>query len=82
MITVKLYGLYRLESKKPAYQYDKADTINAALSLLAAETGVDEAVWKNAVMYVNDTPIDELKMFRTPLKDGDTLFILSPASGG
>lgn len=82
MITIKLYGLYRLEAKKPVFEYEKAETIKEALTLLSAETGVAEEVWEDAIMYVNGTPIYKLKMFRTPLKDGDILDIISPASGG
>lgn len=82
MITVKLYGLFRIEAEKPVYQFENAATLNDALIALQKETSLSLAEWKQAVLYVNGIPIDKLKMFRTPLKDGDTVAVLSPASGG
>ena len=82
MITVKLYGLFRLETEKPVYQFEAAKDVNAALELLAKESKLSLDDWKKAVIYINGTAIDKLNMFRTKLKDGDVLSVLSPASGG
>lgn len=82
MITVKLYGFYRLDAEKPLYQFESAKDVNAVLELLAKETRLTLDDWKNAIIYVNDTAIDKLNLFRTKVKDGDVLSVLSPASGG
>jgi molybdopterin converting factor small subunit len=82
MITVRLYGLFRLESEKPVYQFEPVQDVAAVLSLLAKESRLGLKDWKKAVIYVNGTAIDKLSMFRTQLKDGDVLSVLSPASGG
>jgi len=82
MITVKLYGLFRLETEKPVYQFEKVKDVGGVLELLTKESKLPLDDWKRAVVYVNGVAIDKLSMFRTKLKKGDTVSILSPASGG
>lgn len=82
MITVKLYGLFRISAGKAVFEFEKAKDLNEVVSLLAQNSEVSSDEWKQAVLYVNGVPIDKLKMFRTKINDGDIISVLSPASGG
>ncbi|NCA91651.1 MoaD/ThiS family protein [bacterium] len=82
MITVKLYGLYRLKAENPVYEINKVKTLADALVKLELATNVSVKEWEKAVIYINGVAIDKLKMFKSKLKDGDEVAILSPASGG
>lgn len=82
MVTVKLYGLFRMEADKAVYEFENTATLNDVLDALSRETKLAKKEWKKAVIYVNGTAIDKLRMFRTPLTEGDVVSVLSPASGG
>lgn len=81
MITIKLYGMFRQSCKEHEFSI-AASTVGEALSQLAALTNIPEKVWKQGFVFVNKVSFDRLKMYKTPLSDGDVVAILSPASGG
>ena len=37
---------------------------------------------KHSIVIVNDVNINDLKKYRTKLREGDKVLIMSPASGG
>ncbi|MDD3947753.1 MAG: MoaD/ThiS family protein [Clostridia bacterium] len=82
MITVSLYGLYRLKSNETMYEFEEAKDIKQLLLLVQAASGIPVKELKQAVIFVNDTPIDKLGLFRAKLNGGDRISIISPASGG
>ncbi len=82
MITVKLYGLYRLKAEKTDYEISKANNLSNVLAELETKTKVSVKEWAKAVIYINGVAIDKLNMFKSKVKDGDEVAILSPASGG
>ncbi len=82
MITIKLYGLYRLKTDESSYKIPKVKTLWDALTLLEGKTNVPVDEWENALIYINGVAIDKLNMFKSKLNDGDEIAILSPASGG
>lgn len=82
MITVSLYGLYRLQAKEARYELGDARDVRELLQYLEAAAGIPCKELKKAVIFVNGTPIDKTGMFRTKLHGGDRVSVLSPASGG
>ena len=78
MITVKLYGLLRLDSGIRERQL-KAATVNEVFSLLLKETDrITRKDLDGCVILINGK---EGKA-RNKLKDGDQVILLSPVAGG
>ena len=76
MITVKLYGLLRIESGIKEQQLD-AKTVNEVLDALAAH-GISPNELKGCVILINGSSANK----RSKLKDGDTVVLMSPVAGG
>jgi len=76
MITVKLYGLLRIESGIKEKQLEAA-SVKAVLESLA-ECGIDRKDLNSCVILVNG---DSAKK-RSKLTDGDTVVLMSPVAGG
>jgi molybdopterin converting factor small subunit len=77
MITVRLFGTLRLDAKRRSLTVE-ASTVAAMLSRVAAELAVRGRVLEQAVVFVNG----EKATLRTRLRDGDEVYLLSPAAGG
>ncbi|HLN60385.1 MAG TPA: MoaD/ThiS family protein [Symbiobacteriaceae bacterium] len=77
MITVRLFGTLRLDAKRRSLTVE-ASTVAAMLSRVAAELAVPGRVLEQAVVFVNG----EKATLRTRLRDGDEVYLLSPAAGG
>ena len=76
MITVKLYGLLRIESGIKQKQLE-ARTVKEVLSDLAA-CGIPQKDLEGCVVLVNGTGAKK----QTRLHDGDTVVLMSPVAGG
>ena len=76
MITVKLYGLLRIESCIKEKQL-KAATIKEVLEILAAH-GIPQKELNSCVILVNGSSANK----RRKLADGDTVVLMSPVAGG
>ena len=76
MITVKLYGLLRIESGIKEKQL-KAATVKEVLEILAAY-GIPPKDLNGCVILVNGKPGNK----RQKLNDGDVVQMLSPVAGG
>ena len=76
MITVKLYGLLRIESGIKQKQL-KARTVNEVL-LFLTECGIPRKDLDGCVILVNGVN----KPKHTKLQDGDTVVLMSPVAGG
>lgn len=82
MVTVEFFGLYRLNYKMAKTEIE-AVSIKELLEILANKYPVyTYKELKNSVILVNQINFLQLKKFRTPLKNNDVVFIMSPASGG
>lgn len=82
MIKVEFFGLYRLSYKMAKWQTEAA-TIGELLEKLAKEYPVYTVKeLKNSVIIVNEVNFLKLKKYKTKLKNGDAVFIMSPSSGG
>lgn len=82
MISVDLYGLYRLKSKDSRYEFESAKDIRQLILLLERASGIPASELKQAVIFINGIPIDKLGTYRAKLNGGDRISIISPASGG
>ena len=76
MITVKLYGLLRIESGIKEKQF-KAATVKEVLEILAAY-GIPPQDLNGCAILVNGNSAKK----RSKLTDGDTVVLLSPVAGG
>ena len=76
MITVKLYGLLRIESGIKEKQL-KAATVKEVLEILA-ECGIPQKDLNGCVILVNGNSGNK----RSKLTDGDTVVLMSPVAGG
>lgn len=92
-VTVKLFGVLRVDTGLGAMEV-KADTIdgifvslNKEIEKIYKERVIDDPSlerpdkiqYKDALIYINET---RCKRKKTPLFDGDEVWLLSPASGG
>ena len=76
MITVKLYGLLRIESGIKQKQLEAA-TVKEILEALA-ECGISQKDLQGCVILVNGKNANR----KTKLNDGDTVVLMSPVAGG
>lgn len=82
MIKVEFFGLYRL-SYNMSYWEVKATSVADLLKKLSQEFPVYTfKELKDSVIIVNGINFLKLKKYKTKLQDGDSVFIMSPASGG
>lgn len=76
MITVKLYGLLRLDSGIREKRLE-AKSVQDVLDFLAA-CGIPQTDLKGCLVFVNG----ESARKRSRLTDGDTVVLMSPVAGG
>ena len=76
MITVKLYGLLRIESGIKEKQLE-ADTVKEMLCQLAA-CGIPKQALDGCVILINAAPANK----RSKLQNGDTVVLMPPVAGG
>ena len=76
MITVKLYGLMRIESGIKEKQLEAA-TVKEVLDQLVG-CGIDRKELNGCVILVNGTSAKK----QTKLHDGDAVVLMSPVAGG
>ena len=76
MITVKLYGLLRIESGIKEKQL-KAATVKEVLQQLE-ERGIDRKELNGCVILVNGKSANK----RSKVTDGDTMVLMPPVAGG
>ena len=76
MITVKLYGLLRIESGIKEKQL-KAATVKEVLEILEV-CGIPQKNLNSCVILVNGNSANK----KSKLTDGDTVVLMSPVAGG
>ena len=76
MITVKLYGLLRIDSGIKEKQLE-AETVKEVLRYLE-DCGIDRKALSSCVILVNGKNANR----RSKLTDGDTVVLMSPVAGG
>ena len=76
MITVKLYGLLRIESGIKERQLE-AGTVKEVLAFLA-DCGIAKKDLEGSLILVNGAGAKK----QTKLKDGDLVVLMSPVAGG
>lgn len=82
MIRVRFFGFIRSQAGVSSIEID-AGSVDAALRLISSKfDNLSLDALKNSLIFVNSVNISELKMFKTVLKNGDEVMILSPAAGG
>ena len=81
MFKVKFFGTARVLLKDKEMEGDFKD-ISAMIDAICEKYGVTKKDMKQYYVYVNEVNISTLKKYKTELKDGDVVYLLSPASGG
>ncbi len=79
-VTVKVFGVYRVDSGVKEYEA-VADVVNDVYSSLNYLSKVPDSNinFNNTAVFVNSKPCSKKK---TKLHDGDEVWIMSPAGGG
>lgn len=83
MVRVRFFGLYRLDLKTDEISLEAA-TVSELIKKLAEKfPPLKTKDFKDGVIFLNGEMIFKYKKkYRTVLKDGDEVMIMSPASGG
>lgn len=82
MVRVRFFGFVRIQIGVSSAEI-AARTVEEALMEICSENGnIKLSILKNSLIFVNSVNISELEMFKTVLRDGDEVMILSPAAGG
>lgn len=82
MIKVRFFGFIRSQIGLSYAEID-ADRIDEALKLICKEyRNIKLDTLKDSLIFVNSINIADLKRFKTVLKEGDEVMILSPVAGG
>ena len=76
MITVKLFGLLRLETGIKELQLE-ASNVKAVLQALE-NAGIPKKDLAGCVIFVNNQPANK----RSKLQDGDRVILMPPVAGG
>ena len=76
MITVKLYGLLRIESGI-RQKHLEAASVKEVLQFLS-DCGIPKKALDGCVILINGASANK----RSKLKDGDTVVLMSPVAGG
>ena len=76
MITVRLYGLLRLDSGIREMQMD-ASSVKDVLQALS-DRGIPKSILDGCVILINGISANK----RSRLADGDTVVLMSPVAGG
>ena len=76
MITVKLYGLMRIESGIKEKQLE-AGSVKEVLDFLK-DCGIDSRDLNGCIILLNGKSVNK----RKKLQDGDTVVLMSPVAGG
>ena len=82
MITVELFGLYRLKYQMKDVRLEASSVKELFEKLYELNPAYTVKELRNSIVIVNDVNFNDLKKYRTKLKDGDHVLIMSPASGG
>lgn len=79
-VTVKVFGVYRVDSGVKEYTAEANIVDEVFLSLNYLSKVPDSDInFNNTAVFVNNKPCSKKKM---KLKDGDEVWIMSPAGGG
>lgn len=83
MIKVKFLGILRLELGVSELDIEPSvKNVGELVKILANQLNKPLKQIKDNIIFVNDTNIHSLKMFRTQLADNYVVLFLSPVSGG
>jgi len=84
MIKVKFFGLLRLDLKSEGVTFDASEVkdIRELVEKLTPIYPDFHESFSDQIIMVNDANITSLKFFKTKLKAGDVVLMLSPVSGG
>ena len=79
-VTVKLFGVFRVDTHTPSLEM-QADKLGDVFPALQEKLGqMDSGLqFKDATVYING---ESCKKKSRALRDGDEIWLLSPASGG
>ena len=81
MVTVRLFGAARVNFKDREVQIE-ASTVKELVDKLIEKYNSNIKSWRQFMYYVNDVSIEDLKLYKTPLKDGDVVMVVSLGTGG
>ena len=81
MVTVRLFGAASVNFKDREVHIE-ASTVKELVDKLIEKYNSNIKSWRQFMYYVNDVSIEDLKLYKTPLKDGDVVMVVSLGTGG
>lgn len=82
MVLVEFFGMYRLNYHMKTLETEADSVKDLFKKIYEINPYYSIKELRHSIVIVNDVNINDLKKYRTPLKDGDHVLIMSPASGG
>jgi molybdopterin converting factor small subunit len=82
MITVKIFGTYRLKSVKGELRLNAGTVKQVLVDIGQNCPELSEQELKQAILFVNKQQITGRRRLSMRLKDGDELVLISPMCGG
>lgn len=82
MIKVEFFGLYRLNYKMATWEVEAHSVMDLLKKLHHYNSFYTVKELKDSIILINGKNFMDLKKYKTKLEPGDSVFIMSPASGG
>jgi len=82
MITVKFFGLMRVDNDICHFEVKEGSTKQVIAEIVRLHPGITEKQLKQSIMIVNSRRINGRKRLSMELNAGDELVFLNPPSGG
>ncbi len=82
MIKVEFFGLYRLNLGVAECEVCASNILELLAEIERRYQKYTAKELRNSIIIVNNVNILQLKKYKTKLYHGDTVLIMSPASGG
>ena len=82
MITVKFFGLMRVDNDICNFEVKEGSTKQVITEIVRLHPGITEKQLKQSIMIVNSRRINGRKRLSMELNAGDELVFLNPPSGG
>lgn len=82
MVRVRFFSKFRLLLRTDCIELEAGRVDELLTKISAHYEGIEIEELRNSLIFVNGTSISELKLYKTPIKNGDEVVLFSPVAGG